>query len=314
MNSAAKVSTTDGQIGSAKTDHFWLASYPKSGNTWLRLFLENMLRPSRDTVDINRISVGEVACDRQWVERGLGFDISDLSHDEVDSLRPYAYRWHFNNLIQPSQANSRFHKIHDAYQYLPDGEPFISQNAASGVVYILRNPLDVVVSAANHANMTLDQTISKLCNANLAFGNSTKTIEPQLRLFIGSWSALVSSWLNADTNTLVVRYEDMKSNPSVTFHSIADFLKLSSDPMEVDNALKQCQFAKIQQQENEQGFVEKPNSAKIFFRKGIVGDWKNHLNQQQVQTIIENHYPVMQRAGYLDQHGAPLVTPQAMRF
>ncbi|MEJ2083836.1 MAG: sulfotransferase, partial [Acidobacteriota bacterium] len=33
----------------------WLASYPKSGNTWLRAFLMNFLDPGKRPVDINQL-------------------------------------------------------------------------------------------------------------------------------------------------------------------------------------------------------------------------------------------------------------------
>ena len=87
---------------------FWLASYPKSGNTWFRSFLSNYMSDSDVPVDINRLNVGKIASQRLWIDEVIGFDTSDLTQDEITSLRPDVYRWkHVDDEVS-------FHKIHDA--------------------------------------------------------------------------------------------------------------------------------------------------------------------------------------------------------
>src|SRR5687768_15299566 len=95
---------------------YWLASYPKSGNTWMRAFLAGLV-DEKAVVDINALQIGELASSYEWVEEALGFDISELSQDEIDRLRPHAYRW-----IAGQMGKLDYHKIHDAYTYLPEGQ------------------------------------------------------------------------------------------------------------------------------------------------------------------------------------------------
>src|SRR5207244_8908627 len=96
---------------------YWLASYPKSGNTWFRTFLYNLQEDGDDPADINDIRTGAIASGRGWIDEVLGFDSADLTQDEIERLRPAVYRW------SGSDDEIGYHKIHDAYTLLPDGEP-----------------------------------------------------------------------------------------------------------------------------------------------------------------------------------------------
>ncbi len=293
--------------------HYWLASYPKSGNTWLRLFLSNLLNTeSNEAININSISIGDIASSRRWVEGCLGIEIKELSDDEIDRLRPYAYQWCFEHNQYDSHTTHQFHKVHDACRVLSNGQALIPGQASSGAVYLVRNPLDIAVSGANHANISIDQAVGSLCDARFALAESPEKMDNQLRQFLGDWSNHVSSWLQNDMRKLIIRYEDMSHHPLPTFQHIARFLGLPSDADSVKAALLNCQFKTVQQQESEYGFNEKPPKATSFFRKGIVGDWVHHLDDSQVNAIINCHHSIMKKMGYLDSNGNPLITPNAI--
>jgi aryl sulfotransferase len=289
------MSTTQGNI-------FWLASYPKSGNTWTRAFIANLLHEEPDPVDINELFTGAIASSRDWVESALDFDIDELSHDEVDQLRPAAYRYLSQQLDSPG-----YHKIHDAYTYLPSGEPLIPPAATRGALCIIRNPLDVAISFAHHSHCTIDRSIQNMAKPDFAFCKSVKHLSNQLRQHLLSWSAHVSSWIDApDIAKLVVRYEDMRLRPIETFSRIATFLELPNDETSVATALEQCRIERLQAQEAEKPFKERAARAESFFRKGIVGDWQTGLTEEQINTIIQDHQLVMQRMGYLDSNAMPV--------
>ena len=72
---------------------FWLASYPKSGNTWFRIFLANLQSPSSEPVNINQIDYRQTTSTRSWLDNTLGFDTTLLSLDEINNLRPAAHAW-----------------------------------------------------------------------------------------------------------------------------------------------------------------------------------------------------------------------------
>ena len=284
---------------SAQPNIYWLASYPKSGNTWVRAFIANLLNEEPDAIDINAMHTGAIASARQWVESALDFDIDELSYDEIDRLRPNAYRWLSQQLDCPG-----YHKIHDAYTYLTNGEPLIPIDATKGALCIIRNPLDVSISLAHHSSLTIDEVIESIGSNNHAFCNNPKYFHNQLRQWILGWSDHVSSWVDApNIKTQIVRYEDMKKAPLDTFTQIAAFLELPNDMNSITTALEHCKIENFQAQETLMPFREKKARTGKFFRKGIVGDWKETLTDAQIKTIIDDHRTVMQRFGYLDMQG-----------
>ena len=209
-----------------------------------------------------------------------------------------------------------YHKIHDAYTLLPNGEPLIPIEATKGALCIIRNPLDVAISFAHHNNCSIDKSIKHMGNPEFAMSSGPKRFHLQLRQRLLSWSKHVTSWVDApNINTQVVRYEDMTQDPIKTFTQIALFLELPSDRNSVIQAIKHSNIDKLQAQEDKTPFKEKPAKAARFFRKGIVGDWQNTLTDRQINRIIHDHRAVMQRFNYLDAQELPCtVIPQRERL
>lgn len=287
---------------------FWLASYPKSGNTWTRVFIANLMS-STGPIDINQLNTGSIASSREWVEQALGFDINELSHDEIDKIRPLAYQY----LSQHSDA-IEYHKVHDAYSYV-DGvklnsnkiftkinkQALFPNSATRGVLYLVRNPLDVAISFAHHCGWSIDTTINNMSNTQQTFSGGSNKLYNQLRQHLYSWTMHVQSWLDAPIdNKLFVRYEDMKLSPFSTFSKMAKFLELPYDESSIKKAIGNSEIKQLQAQEEVNVFKEKSNKADSFFRKGIVGDWQERLTQSQVNHIINDHGRLMKQFGYLD--------------
>ncbi len=284
---------------------FWLASYPKSGNTWFRTFLQNLLVDGNEPVSINDLATGQIASARGWLDEILGFDTADLYPEEIERLRPVVYAWSAGEQEQPYS----YHKIHDACWQLDSGEWLVSEQATVGAVYFVRNPLDVAISYANHNNCSIDKAIEHLNNPDLCIGkDKRRTLKNQTEQHLLSWSLHVASWVdNSAVNTLAVRYEDMKHKPLETFTRAAAFLQLPTDSEKIANALCFSDFSLLQAQEAEKAFKERPPRIQRFFRKGMTGEWQHTLSSAQVDNIISCHYLVMQRFDYLDAAGNPQV-------
>ena len=280
---------------------YWLASYPKSGNTWIRSFLSNLQKDGAQPVDINALESDAIASSRLWLDEVLGFDTADLDADEVDHLRRDVYRWSLQD------GRIGYHKIHDAYTVLSDGTPLVGREATLGALYIVRNPLDVVASAANHWHLSLDLAIERLGKPDMALAHSRKSHTDQVRQRVLCWSEHVLSWADApDLNVHLVRYEDMQAEPLSTFTGVARFLKLPDDADRVKRALGFSHFNVLSQQEAAAGFRERPYAAERFFRRGRTGGWREELTAKQVERVIKDHATVMRRFGYLDDAGKPL--------
>lgn len=279
---------------------YWLASYPKSGNTWIRAFLANLLSDSDSPVDINAIRTGRIASARSWLDDILAVETSDLTQDEIDRVRPLAYDW-----LGGSEEVS-YNKIHDAYRLPGNQGSVIGSNSTLGAVYILRNPLDLAVSWAAHFTCTIDDAIEQMGDPDRALSQSDDRLQPQVRQFIGTWSDHVQSWVDApDISCHVVRYEDLQADPDTSFCRIAKFLKLAHDRKSIERAARFSRFQALADQEARNGFHERPYRSRRFFRSGKVGGWRDELTCRQVAKLVADHRPVMARFGYLDARGNP---------
>lgn len=279
---------------------YWLASYPKSGNTWFRSFLYNLQVNGDAPADINDIETGNIASGRAWLDEVLGFDTAELSADEIERLRPTVYDWARHS------DEVGYHKIHDAYTFTTDGQPLVSHTGTLGALYIIRNPLDVASSAAHHWNVSLDDAIERMGNADMKLAASRKGLNSQVRQRLLSWSQHVLSWVDAPgLSCHVMRYEDMQERPQEAFTAAVRFLKLPDEAARIDKAIQFSRFEVLAQQEAEKGFKERPAHAARFFRQGKSGSWREKLTPSQVDRIVTAHSEVMQRFGYLDASGCP---------
>jgi hypothetical protein len=280
----------------------WLASYPKSGNTWFRVLLSNLTSEDDAPVGIDRLSTGAIASAREVFDEYVGVPSSDLTQDEIDALRPAVYR-----AIAAGPGDS-YHKVHDALVRAGAGrEPIIPVDDSSGAVYLVRNPLDVAVSYAHHAAVEPDRVIEWMNDPTHCFAGSRSRIEGQLRQRMLTWHGHVESWLDQDDVPVhLVRYEDLASDPHATFSGAARFLGLADDPDRIARAVSNSSFEGLQRQEQASGFAERPATTSSFFRRGVVGSWRSDLNDRQVALLIDHHGPMMTRLGYLDDDGTLL--------
>ena len=279
----------------------WLASYPKSGNTWFRVFLSNLLLKENHPSDINNLFATPIASNRELFDEATGLSSSDLTSDEIDNLRSGVYEYAAKN-----SNELLFQKVHDAWLCSKSGEPMFDPKVTKAVIYFIRNPLDVAVSFANHLNKPLDITVKVMADECYAFSSSQNRLHNQLRQRLLSWSGHVKSWVNkSNLPVLVLRYEDMKSDTYNAFKKATDFIGLNVTDKEIKQALKFSDIKEMQKQEAEKGFREKPANAASFFRKGIIGSWKTELPAEFVSSICKNHKEIMTQFGYLDEFENP---------
>lgn len=283
---------------------FWLASYPKSGNTWFRAFVRNLTNPSDTPASINDLSSGGIASSRAWMDDVLGFDTADLYSDEVARLRPAVYGY-----ASDQTPTFSYHKIHDACLRTDDATWLINADATAGALYLVRNPLDVAISYAHHESCSIDAAIAKMADPEnrMASHDSTR-LKPQVEQRLSTWSGHALSWVdNPDIAVHVIRYEDMKAHAERVFTAAARFLRLPADPAGINRALAFSTFENLQSQEDKEPFRERnPRSAR-FFRKGVAGDWQTTLTDAQIDRIVAAHGAVMRRFGYVDAAGAPQI-------
>jgi hypothetical protein len=297
----------------------WLASYPKSGNTWFRMLVANLVATDGKPVDINNLPVrGGHANARGPFDYLTLIDSSLLTHDEIDCLRPRVYE----ELASGAEDDEydavrdtppiRFVKIHDAYALTPKGEPLLAgRRGADAAILIVRDPRDVAPSLANHNGSTIDQAIAAMNNQKSAASAGTKTLYPQLRQRQQGWSGHAETWLDqTDIPVHVIRYEEMRADAFGTFRRALEFAghPASDDPDTIRRAVDFADFAELRRQELDKGFSETPRRPDvIFFRRGEAGAWRDELSAEQVARIETAHAPMMRRLGYELAGAMPLV-------
>jgi aryl sulfotransferase len=276
----------------------WIASYPKSGNTWFRILLSNLLSGADKPANINNLEVA-YASSRTMFDNNIGFETSDLTADEIERLRPELYIHLAEDAEEPL-----FMKIHDAYTYVAGNLPLIPAEATTGAIYFIRNPLEVAVSFAHHSGWTYDASIINIADNAFALCQKTDLLHNQLRQKLLSWSGHVLSWVDrAPFPVCILRYEDMKTQPLETFTKAVRFAGLTHSTEQIQKAIAFSSFDIVQRQEEAEGFQEKDPRSDLFFRKGEVGSWRDELTPEQAQRIVNDHREVMTRFGYLDENG-----------
>ena len=273
---------------------YWLASYPKSGNTWLRALLTNYLRDGEQPVALDELDGAGVAWSREVFDDCAGLESANLTPQQIDHYRPSVYE-----ILAAESNGPLFLKIHDAYTYNDDARPIVSKQATAGVIYLIRNPLDVAVSYAHHRHESVDRTICVMSREDAMLAGSDRPTDhlPQRLL---SWSGHIRSWVDeADLNRHIVRYEDMIERPGETFAGIVGFFGLDVDSDRVRKAVEFSSFSELQAQEAAHGFCERQPTAASFFREGRAGSWRRYLTDSQVRRLIADHHALMRRFGYL---------------
>jgi len=272
----------------------WLASYPKSGNTWFRIFLSNLIRDSKEPVSINDIERTTIASSRTLFDEYSAIPSSELSHEEIDLLRPTIYKE-----FSKKSEGIIFQKVHDAFNYLKNGMELFPEEITKGAIYFIRNPLDVAVSFAHHNNISFEKMISQMNNSNYSFCGKNDRLHGQIRQQLLSWSEHVKSW-NEKPNfpVYLIRYEDMKDNTFKIFKEALEFIGLEKNDEQIKRAINNSQFDKLRTMEERSGFNEKPLEAEMFFRKGEVGTWKQELSRDEIEKIKASNANIMKKFGY----------------
>lgn len=273
----------------------WLASYPKSGNTWLRLALAS-LRAGGAQVDLTaQLSEAPIACSRRLFDTLLEVESSDLTVDEIEELRPRVYE-----ILNETSQKPLLCKVHDAWTLTRLGEPLFPLKTTRGAIYIARDPRDVAISYSHHSGITVDSVIDLMAEPNFEVVAGERNQSRHLSQRFLSWSAHVESWLDTSSlKPLLVRYEDMLADPRAVLVLITDYLGWNVADEALALAVAATRFEVLQAAEDRQGFHEKPAIDKRFFRRGLAGGWRDTLTQAQSERIEQDHAAVMARLGYL---------------
>jgi len=274
----------------------WLASYPKSGNTWLRLMLSS-LQARGAPVDINALGTAGGVVTHAEMDELLGIESSELTSAEIADALPALHA----ALAASSDASPILRKLHDRFWRTSAGRSPFVPHLSLGAVYLLRDPRDIALSYAHHRGCTIDEVTALMADESATLAAAERGMKEQLPQPLGSWSSHVVSWLDQDEiPVLAIRYEDLRRDPARHLAAVAAHLAMACEEHALEGAVAATRFEILRAQEEARGFAERrPGATGPFFREGRAGGWRDRLTRDQADRIVAIHGPVMARFGYL---------------
>ncbi|MEL7258721.1 MAG: sulfotransferase domain-containing protein, partial [Pseudomonadota bacterium] len=221
-----------------------------------------------------------------------------VSKDKIDFNDPHSvlhYRDAVLKGIIRNNADVNFVKTHNVCDKA-FGVELIPERYTRCGIYIVRNPLDVVLSFSRHFNSNLEQAIDAMENPDHVIQDDTVVMQ-----FLGNWSDHVRGWAaERRFPMLMLRYEDLQADPHANFSKVLEHVGVPVEPDRVEKAVEFSRFDVLREQEDKDGFIEKPGEAERFFAKGTSGQWKTDLPPRLAKRLRKNHRKVMQKFGYIE--------------
>jgi len=267
----------------------WLASYPKSGNTLTRSLLAAYFFSEDGYFNFNLIKNIKQFPNIELFKK-LGVD----TKNEKEVIKNYIKAQESVN----KKKTIQFCKTH-SYLFNIENNPFTDLNNTLGAIYIIRDPRNVLLSAAHHNSKSHEKTMEDLINGHVIGKNDGAASI----VYTGTWSGNFNSWksFKSVNKYLLVKYEDLLEDKEKNFYEILKFIhRLKKvdfvlDKKKFKNTLDSTDFKSMQKLESEKGFdesvIDKKSGKKIkFFHLGEKTDWKNSLDigiQKKIQTAFE---------------------------
>ena len=281
----------------------WLASYPKSGNTWVRSFITSLLYNEN-----NEANLKDLIHIQQYPLRS---HFTNLVSD-IDNLGELSSNWILSQKIINQDNKIKFFKTHHAFCKF-NNSFFTNGEVSLGTVHIVRDPRNVISSILYHfSKKNYEEAREFLFDERRVIGKKFDPKDPNVNknifTVLGSWKNHYLSWKEFKKNYLLIKYEDLLSNPQAEFHKLSEYLskhlnvKFEND--KINHAVKSNSFENLKKLEKENGFIEAINDKetgekKRFFNLGPENDWKKLLNIKLKEDIEKEFKTEMRELGYI---------------
>ena len=270
---------------------FWIASYPKSGNTWLRTLISAYYYSKDGIFDQSILkNIGQFPEKRHFVD----FDYNQENVTDTTKL------WIKSQEKINADKKIRFFKTHNTFGKLNNYDFTNKQNSA-GCIYIVRDPRNVITSLKNHYEMSHETSLKWMTNTKNYIYDIRNVKEDGYSdfQFISSWSMNYKSWrVQKKIPIKIIQYENLLKETHEVFKDIIKFInktlnikeEISKDKLK--NSVNSTYFNILKSEEKKNGFVEavpsKKNEGKIpFFNLGPDNDWRKILDKDQQSKLTK---------------------------
>jgi len=281
----------------------WIASYPKSGNTWLRSIISALVYSDDGIFDFNLLKKIQ-----QFPEK---IYFKDLIKD-FGNFNEIKKNW----ILAQDKINLdnkiKFFKTHQG-KYTVNGDNFTNNVNTKAIIYVVRDPRNVVNSISNHFSLSIENSLKFMLSPKLIgniknFDESFIENKPGMLTLLGKWNDHYRSWTRNKTNLLLIKYEDLIQNPNNEMDKIIYFLKkyleFDTSIEKNKNIIKTTSFDYLKKMEKKGLFNEAPINKKTktqidFFNKGPKNQWEDRFETEIAKSIETNFAKEMKELNYL---------------
>ena len=279
----------------------WIASYPKSGNTWVRSLLASYLYSDNGIFNFDLLKKIQQFPSKQYFK----FFLKDFTN--IKKVSDYWIA--AQDRINLFNDGIIFLKTHSGFCSL-ENNSFTNKNTTKAVIYVVRDPRNLITSFSHHYSMSAVESFNFIINKKqMLVTEEWGSKDFGIATVLGDWSEHFKSWQNLKfAPILVIKYEDLIKDTKNTFISILNFLStlmdIKIDEKKIINTIHSCSFEKLAEKEKTEGFFEsvtsKKNQEKMnFFYLGKKNNWKKLLNHEIVKKINNVFKNEMNELNYL---------------
>jgi len=275
----------------------WIASYPKSGNTYLRSFLASYYYSNNGKFDFEQLLK---------IHQFPNIKFSKIKPTSKEEASKY---WIFNQNNFFNKTRLNFVKTHNCL--LPfQGNEFTSGNETLGGIYIVRDPRNVITSITHHYSINYEKALDYMLDEDCSLLEKSFDQDYSNFTYLNSWSNHYKSWKNnKNFEILFIKYEDIEKNKEDTFKKIILFVeKITKKNSKFNekkflNSIKSTNFSNLKNKELNEGFEESVYSNKVgkkinFFNLGFSNRWQKLLPTDIKEKVNEKFKKSLEELNY----------------
>jgi hypothetical protein len=279
----------------------WIASYPKSGNTWLRSLLSSYLYTNDGTFNFDLLRKIQQFPSKLYFR----FFLKDFQ----DIKKVSNYWIAAQDRINLLNDGLTFMKTHSALCTL-ENNSFTNKINTKAAIYVVRDPRNLITSISHHYSLETEKAYNFIVNKQKIISKSEwGSKDFGIATVLGSWSQHYKSWkIIKFAPILIVKYEDLIADTKNSFITIINFLNefmnIKFDQKKISNTIDNCSFDKLAELEKKRDFMEavplnKDNKKLKFFYLGRKNNWKNLLDPQIVNKTEKKFKDEMKELKYI---------------
>ena len=277
----------------------WLASYPKSGNTWVRSIISSLLYSDDGNFSFELMSKVSQFPEKKYFKNFI---------NDFGNFNQIKEKWISAQDLINLDNQIKVLKTHQG-KYTVGKDSFTNDQNTLATIYIVRDPRTLISSISNHYTLTFDEASNFLMTPQI-IGNSKRWEDKEtgIKCLLGKWNDHYRSWTRNKSNLLLIKYEDLIQNPENELEKIINFLKkylnIETNNNKNKKILETTSFKNLKEMEQKGLFREnvlnKKDEGKVnFFHLGPANNWKDNLNEDVKNKIEKNFYQEMIELKYL---------------